>query len=88
MITIYIEEAHPADGWLLAHAMHPATFRQPRSTSERRFAAQKFVSDFGFSLPLYVDTITDKVGLRYQAWPERLLIVVDGVVVYKGGEGW
>ena len=24
---------------------------------------------------------------RYGAWPERLYIVIDGVVVYKGGMG-
>ncbi len=63
--------------------------RQPRSTDERREVAQCFAGRFA-QLGLgtvVVDTIEGEAEARYAAWPERLFVVVDGVVVYKGGPG-
>ena len=31
--------------------------------------------------------MADEANARYAAWPERLYVVVDGVVAYKGGPG-
>jgi hypothetical protein len=87
MITIYIEEAHPIDGWYLPGAKTPITHRQPQSTEERISVAKTFVQQTGFCVPLYVDTIANEASLRYSAWPERLYIVQDGVVVFQGGPG-
>lgn len=36
---------------------------------------------------LLVDTLTNEASLKYAAWPERLYIIVDDVIVYKGGPG-
>ena len=87
LVTVYVEEAHPADGWALPFATIPITHRQPRSTAERLEVARAFVARFTFPLPLWVDTLANEVGYAYDAWPERLYIVVDGVVVYKSAPG-
>jgi hypothetical protein len=88
-LTVYIEEAHPADAWALPDAKETPTVRQPRSTDERRELAKCFAGRFA-SLGLgsvVVDTIEGEAEAKYAAWPERLYIIVDGVVVYKGGPG-
>lgn len=87
MWTIYIEEAHARDEWYLPDASAGKAANQPTTTAERIRAAAAFASDFRFPIPVYVDTISDHAGIRYDAWPERLYVVVDGVVVYKGGPG-
>jgi len=83
MTTVYVEEAHPADGWALPYAQTPIGFRQPRSTEERCAVAKSFVSRFDFRLPIVVDSIRNEADAAFDAWPERLYIVVDGVIVYQ-----
>jgi hypothetical protein len=88
LVTIYIEEAHPRDGWFLPNAnTGEVTFRQPTSTAERLNVAAMFVKATHFNLPLYVDTYDNEANYLYDAWPERLYVIQDGVVVYQGGNG-
>lgn len=87
MLTVYIEEAHPRDGWYLPHAQHPAHWRQPRSTAERLAIARAFVADFAFPCPFAVDPIDGGANKLFDAWPERLVVIDDGVVIYRSGEG-
>jgi hypothetical protein len=87
MVTIYIEEAHPADGWSLPNAITKISFGQPKTTEARLQVANTFVKDTHFDLPLYVDTIANEANDAYRAWPERLYVIQDGVVVYQGGPG-
>jgi hypothetical protein len=87
MITVYIEEAHPLDGWYLAKAKGAVKVRQPRDTLERVAIAQDFVKRVSFPAPLVVDTIANEANFAYEAWPERLYVICDGVVQYKGGQG-
>lgn len=88
---MYISEAHANDEWKLPDAQGTPDVRQPRSTEERRDLAECFKSTFaenGADLgPLVVDTATDEAMTKYAAWPERLYIVVDDVIVYKSGPG-
>jgi thyroxine 5-deiodinase len=89
---VYISEAHAADEWALPHARGageaiPAGIVQPRSLEARAALARCFARRFPDVGRLLVDTMTDEAASRYAAWPERLYIVVDGVVVLKGGPG-
>ena len=34
-----------------------------------------------------MDLITNQIMSAYEAWPERLYIILNGVVKYKGGTG-
>lgn len=87
MLTIYIEEAHAEDEWLLPDAQRPIRICQPTTTQERCDIAKRFIADTGFRCPMVVDTITGEANDAYRADPERLFIVVDGAIVYHGGPG-
>jgi hypothetical protein len=86
-LTIYIEEAHAVDRWFLPQAPSGVCIKHHTSDAERRAAAQRFIDDHSFPAETLVDTMADEANTRYDAWPERLYIIVDGVVVYKGGAG-
>ena len=89
-LTIYIEEAHAQDEWYLPHSPDAGTKRcikVHRDIHERLDAANRFVSDNQFPIELVCDSMEGNVVDRYRAWPERLYILVDGVVVYQGGQG-
>ncbi len=62
-----------------------AYIRQHRSQQERIASGRRFLTDF--SLPAGFEVVYDTMGGegcdRYDAWPERLYVVVDGVVVYQ-----
>ena len=90
--TIYISEAHAADEWALPHARGagqaiPEGIVQPRSLAARCALAREFARSYSEVGRLLVDTMADEANARYAAWPERLYVVVDGVVAYKGGPG-
>jgi len=89
-LTIYIEEAHARDEWWLPYSPEASTRRSVyahKNIGERLQAANRFVNDTGFPLELVCDSFDGNVVDRYRGWPERLFIIVDGVVVYRGGEG-
>ncbi len=91
LLTIYIEEAHPLDEWFLPEAPDVITGKAlistHRSLEDRLAAARRFKAEKQFPIELVVDSMSGEVADRYDAWPERLFIVVDGVVVYYGGCG-
>lgn len=90
ILTIYIEEAHARDEWFLPEspgAKKEALIYVHRNLSERLEAANRFSANKNFQIDLVVDSMEGNVVDRYDAWPERLYIIVDGVVVYKGGNG-
>ena len=91
-LTIYIEEAHAHDEWWLpespgAHVGGGSYIANHRHIQDRMGAAKRFVDDFGFPGEVVCDSFQDEVNDRYGAWPERLYIIEQGVVVYKGGIG-
>lgn len=91
-LTIYIEEAHARDEWWLPEAPDAqdggkGCILNHRNMAERLAVAQKFVDDKSFPCELVCDSFEEHVNDRYGAWPERLYIVVRGVVVYQGGLG-
>jgi len=40
---------------------------------------------FGWSLPLYVDSMADELNTRYAIWPERAIILRDRRLVFDSG---
>jgi len=92
-VYIYIVEAHPTDGWYL----YPSVCHKEPTTIEERIELakdlnKKFVlthmqESTSASVPVLVDTMKNTASESYFAWPERLWIVQDGKVVYKGGIG-
>ena len=90
MITIYIEEAHAVDMWYLPEspdATTDAAIYSHRVIQDRMRAANRFIQNKSFPIEMVLDTMNGDVVDCYDAWPERLYIIVDGVVVYKGENG-
>jgi type I thyroxine 5'-deiodinase len=87
MVTIYVEEAHASDEWVLPDAAKPVSICQPTTTAQRLEIANMFVKDHAFPIPMLVDPIEGAANDRYDAAPERLFVVRDGVIVYHGGPG-
>jgi len=98
MLTIYIEEAHASDEWRLPESKVEVEDRTAisvhKSIEDRIAAASLFVAkrkfpkdDKGMDMWLVCDSMEGQVNDRYDAWPERLYVILDGVVVYKGGYG-
>lgn len=93
-LTIYIEEAHAKDQWHFEESKVTKELEElgdeittHTTITERCDVASKFVQRKGLMQDVVCDGMQGQVLDRYQAWPERLYVIVDGVVVYKGGIG-
>lgn len=94
-MTVYIEEAHASDEWRLPQSAVEKELAgagdSPISThaslDERLAAAKLFVRRKGIQGDVVVDSMRGQVLDQYQAWPERLYIVLDGRIAYQGGVG-
>ena len=87
--VVYIQEAHPTDGWQVeSNVDENILFRQHQSYEEREEAAQSCTIGLHISLPALVEEMDNAIDEAYGAAPERLyLIGKDGRVVYHGGAG-
>ena len=86
---VYIREAHPEDGWVLAdNRREEIALEDPASLEERADAAEACVVRLRTRIPVLLDDVDDAVALAYGGWPDRLyLIGRDGRVVFQGGRG-
>ena len=87
--VVYIQEAHPTDGWQVESNINESILlRQHQSYEERGEAAQSCTIGLHISLPTLVEEMDNAIDEAYGAAPERLyLIGKDGRVVYQGGAG-
>lgn len=88
-LTVYIEEAHAKDDWAVPAGVNPGgeNIVMHQVIQDRIAAGKKFVEDVKYPIELVCDTMKGQAMNRYEALPERLYIVDQGVVVYKGGQG-
>ena len=88
MLTIYIEEAHAVDEWVLPESevqKKQVNIKAHATLQERMTAAAAFVTDSNIESEVVVDSMqAGNVADVYWAWPERLYIILDGLVVYQG----
>ncbi|CAH3191753.1 unnamed protein product [Porites evermanni] len=82
-VIVYIEEAHPSDGWALKNNYN---IPKHRTLVERCSAAQLLLSH-NPPCTVRVDSMLDAANLAYGASPERLYIIQDSTIVYQGGPG-
>jgi Iodothyronine deiodinase len=87
--VVYIREAHPEDGWVLADNRAEGLYvSDPVSGSERQAVAESCPTSFALDIPVLVDGVGDEVARAYGGWPDRLyLIGSDGRISYQGGVG-
>jgi hypothetical protein len=86
---VYIREAHPEDGWVLAeNRREEIALPDPTSLEERAGAAKTCILRLRTRIPVLLDDVDDAVALAYGGWPDRLyLIGRDGRVAFQGGRG-
>lgn len=89
-LLVYIDEAHPSDGWV-APPMGPCSFsfRKHQNLEERMGAARKLIEEF--SLPpqcqLVADCMDNNANVAYGVSNERVCIVHQRKIAYLGGKG-
>ena len=100
-MVVYVKEAHPTDKWWLGQSRtqtvlhefsgNPARLdiAEPVTLEQRRKVAASCQANlFDGVVPLYVDTMDDKVSARYAAKPTRIYFIgEDGKVLYNPGIG-
>jgi len=86
---VYIREAHPEDGWVLAdNRREEIALVDPTSLAERAAAADACVVCLRTRIPVLLDDVDDEIALAYGGWPDRLyLIGRDGRVAFQGERG-
>jgi len=87
-LTVYVREAHPTDEWQMkSNVKDDVCYAQPRNLSDRLAIANDFIKRFQFPLPFGVDDMNNAANDAYAAWPERLYIIENGKIAYRGGMG-
>lgn len=89
-LLVYIDEAHPSDGWVGPPIdLFPFEMKKHRSLEERLVAAQRLVEHF--SLPpqcrLVADCMDNNANAAYGVAYERVCIVHKNKITYLGGKG-
>ena len=83
-VIVYIEEAHPKEGWRFEGNVVIGTHH----CLEERFAAAEKLQDICKpNCPILVDSMSNEAMYNYKAYPERLKIINDGELGYVGGIG-
>ena len=87
--VVYIQEAHPTDGWQTdSNVAEGILFRQHQSYEEREAVATTCSLGLHLSIPVLVEEMDNAIDEAYGAAPERLYLMgADGRVAYHGGAG-
>ncbi|CAF1021245.1 unnamed protein product [Adineta steineri] len=83
-------EAHASDGWKFDHSQF--SFIANHQDIKDRLDAVKILMDMGNitkenKIDVYCDTMDDHTNHLFYGWPERLYILYDEKILYRGGEG-
>ena len=86
---VYIQEAHPIDGWQMPINVKEDVLIASTLTEEDRCAAAgSCVVDLGIEIPALVDGADDRVDRAYAGWPDRLYVIDrEGRVALKTAPG-
>lgn len=83
-LLVYIEEAHPSDGWMSTDA--PYNIPKHRCLEDRLSAAQLMHLEVPGCL-VVVDTMENCSSAAYGAYFDRLYVLHEGKIVYQGARG-
>ena len=87
--VVYIEEAHPTDGWQMPSNIKDGVLvSTAKSLLDRDQAAETCVVKLGIHIPALVDDIQDSTERAYTGWPDRLYAIdLSGRVAFKSPAG-
>ncbi|EDO41990.1 predicted protein, partial [Nematostella vectensis] len=83
-LVVYIEEAHPSDGWAF---QNDTPIPSHKSNIDRCVAAKLLAGAVNPGCKILIDSLLNASSIAYGATPTRLHVVLDGVVGYEGGPG-
>ena len=88
-LVVYIREAHPEEGWVIAPNRDEGIRGQDPPTDQARHqVASECALRLQIELPVVVDAIDDSIASAYGALPDRLyLIGRGGRIAYQGEPG-
>jgi hypothetical protein len=88
-LAVYVREAHPLDGWIVAENRRSGiAVREPRTDEERHEVAATCAVGLRMSMTMVVDRLDNAVASAYGGWPDRLYLVDrHGRIAFQGGEG-
>ena len=88
-LAVYIREAHPDDGWIIAENRRSGlSVLDPTTDDERRAVAATCAVNLRFDMPMVFDHVDNAVASAYGGWPDRLYLVSrDGRIAFQGDEG-
>ena len=74
--VVYIEEAHPTDGWQMpSNVEQHVLVASAHTFGERDAAADTCVVKLGLKIPALVDDMQDSTERAYTGWPDRLYVI-------------
>ncbi|XP_067667501.1 type I iodothyronine deiodinase-like [Haliotis asinina] len=83
-LVVYIEEAHPVDGW---HFRGNKYHVNGSTKLEERAARTSLLKAENVTCPMVIDDMSNNANRKYSALPERLYVILDGIIEYAGGSG-
>ncbi len=88
-LTIYIEEAHPTDGWALpVNEKAGINHAQPTTTEARADIAEICAVRLDMKMPMLLGDIDNRVDMDYAAHPVRIFVIdQNGIVFHRSGMG-
>lgn len=90
-LLVYIDEAHPSDGWVAPAMGSTRSFkvRKHRSLEERVVAARQMIEHFALppQCQLVADCMDNNANVAYGVANERVCIVQRRKIAYLGGKG-
>ena len=86
---MYIQEAHPTDGWqVLMNIDQDVLFAQPKTDDQRAEVAEACMRHMDLEMPMLLDDMTNQVDTAYSALPERLYVIdPQGVIAWRSEMG-
>lgn len=83
-----MREAHPTDEWQMkSNVKDDVCYAQPKNLQQRVYIANDFIKRFKYPVPFGIDDMSNAAEGAYSAWPERLYVIEDGRIAYRGGMG-
>lgn len=86
---IYIKEAHPTDGWVMAkNKQLGIEIKDATTLDERAAAAQAACTTLKIKLPCLLDGMDNAANQAYAAWPDRIYVIdTEGKIAVMGATG-
>ncbi len=87
--VVYIQEAHPEDGWQLQiNVDEDVVHETPKTFDEREHLAEACSVRLELDIPTLIDDMEDSTDLAYSALPDRLFLIGrDGRIAYRSEAG-